>query len=192
MTTSAVHPHRDLYLREIEVAFEELKNLEKEGLYNVPKITWWILSYEELYQYAYEHRHVGSCIDGMGCGCCRDQPESRFSDLYPTLQEIADLHQHESYFKQELPTYENIKHDHHALIQWLKKNEKLGTEDFCLFWIDEWYNEKDNTVAPFLSPTWQHLNIKFKAAEWQHTIKFLDVFNEIYWTSDACPPVNSC
>lgn len=186
MSTSSVHPFQSLYRREIEEAIETLQSLQKNGLYNIPKITWWLLHYEDLFQYSYKHRHVGSCIDGMGCACCWDQPESLFSDLYPTLQEIADLHHFESYFKQELSILENIRHDHPALMQWLKKNEKLGTEDFLMFWIDEWYNEEKDTIEPFLSSTWQHLKIKFKAAEWQDTIKFLEAFNELYWTSDAC------
>ena len=181
---------KSLSRREIDEAVETLQNLKKDGVYNVPKVKWWLLYYEELYTYTFEHRHDGSCIEGFGCGCSWNNPESRFIDLFPPLQEVADLHTHENYFRQELAIFKNIRHDHPSLIQWLKKNEKLGTEDFCLFWVDEWYNEEENTVAPFFSSTWQYLNIKFKAVEWQYTIRFLKVFNEIYWTSDACPPIN--
>lgn len=189
MSTSSIHPHRDLYLREIEEAFELLKGLKKDGFYNVSGITWWLLKYEELYEYAHAHRHVGSCIDGMGCSCCEDVPESRFSGLYPGLKKITDLHQYENYFKEELATLENLRHDHPALMQWLKKNEKLGTEEFLLFWIEEWYNEEEQIVRPYLFDL-QEINPKFKVAEWKHTISFLQVFNEIYWSSDACLPVN--
>ncbi|MBI6115999.1 hypothetical protein [Salegentibacter maritimus] len=185
MSTSSIHPHRKLYLREIEEAFENLKTLEKDGFYNVPKITWWVLKYEELYEYAQAHRHVGSCIDGMGCSCCEKVPESRFSGLYPKLQEITELHQHEKYFREELADLENLRHDHPALMQWLKKNEKLGTEDFLMFWIEEWYDEENQSVTPYLFR--QDQIFKFRASEWQHTIRFLEEFNELYWTSDACP-----
>lgn len=184
MNTSSIHPHRDLYLREIEEAFEELQTLEKDGFYNVPKITWWVLKYEDLYEYAYAHRHVGSCIDGMGCGCCEDVPESRFSWLYSGLQEIVDLHQHENYFREELATFENVQHDHPALIQWLKKNEKLGTEDFLTFWL-EWLDEENKLVSPFLIGVldWE---FKFRVKEWENTIRFCEVFNELYWNSEVC------
>ena len=184
MSTSTLHPHRNLYLWEIGEALEVFKGLEKDGFYNVPKITWWILKYEELYEYSHNHRHVGSCIDGMGCACCEDAPESRFSWLYSGLQEVVDLYQHEKYFKEEIVIFEQVKDDYPALMQWLKKNEKLGTEDFLLFWI-EWL-EEEYTVKPFLIGV-KDPDLKFKTEEWKNTIRFCEIFNEIYWTSDACP-----
>ena len=186
MSTSSIHPHRQLYLREIEEAFELFGTLSKDGFYNVPKLTWWILKYEELYEYSYNHRHVGSCIDGMGCSCSWDSPESRFSELYSGVKEVVDLHQHEQYFKQELAVLENVRHDHPALMQWLKKNETLGSWDFLMFWIEEWYDEEEKTVTPYLFNL-RDRNLKFKAEEWQNTIRFCEEFNELYWTSDACP-----
>lgn len=175
---------KSLNRREIEEAIELLQSLEKDGFYNVPKIIWWLLRYEELYNYAFLHRHDGSCIEGMGCGCVWDQPESRFSALYPALQEVVDLHQYEDYFKKEMEVFEQVRDDHPALMQWLKRNEQLGTEEFILFWI-EWL-EEEGVVDPYITQ-WKGLGFKFKAEEWQHTIKFLKVFNEIYWDSDACP-----
>ncbi len=74
-----------------------------------------------------------------------------------------------------------------ALMQWLKKNENLGSEKFLLFWL-EWYREKEDLVIPYIM-SWPDHDIRFKAEEWEHTIKFCKTFNEIYWTSDACPPI---
>ncbi len=184
MSTSNLHPHRNLYLREIEEAFEVLEDLKKEGFYNVPKITWWILKYEDLYDYSYNHRHVNSCFDGMSCCCTDKNPEMRFSSLYSSLEEVTDLHRHEKYFKEELSIFENLKDDYPALQQWLKKNETLGSRDFLLFWL-EWLEEEKGIVNPFIMH-WQDEFI-FKAEEWKNTIRFCEVFNEIYWTSDACP-----
>ena len=117
LSTSSIHSHRELYLQEIQEAFETLNGLEKDGFYNVPKITWWVLKYEDLYEYAYAHRHVGSCIDGMGCGCCEDVPESRFSWLYSGLEEVADLYTHEKYFAKENAIFVEAKEDYPALMQ---------------------------------------------------------------------------
>ena len=173
--------------QEIEEAVEALLKLPKNGFYNIPKITWWLLYYEELFTFAYDHRHDGSGIENIGCGCSWNNPESRLSDLYSGLQDVVDLHQYEIYFKKEIETYDQVGDDNPALMQWLKKNEKLGTEEFILFWI-EWYEEDGEIVKPFIL-NWQDLDINFTAQEWQHTIRFLRIFNEIYWTSDACPPI---
>ena len=176
---------KQLNRREIEEARELLRSFQKDGFYTVPKITWWLLHYEELYKYSYENRHTGSCIEGMGCACSWDAPESLFSSLHSALQEVVDLHQYEDYFREELAVLENVREDHPALMQWLKKNEKLGTEDFFLFWT-EWLEDEDNIVEPWIHKE-QNLGIKFRAGEWKYTIEFLVEFNEIYWDSDACP-----
>lgn len=179
-------PRQELILnrREVKEAFENLKSLKKDGFINVPKLTWWVLRYEELYKYCHENRHNGSCFEGMSCACTDKTQESRFSMFYPSIEEIVELYQYEEYFKQEMTVLENVRDDYPALMQWLKKNEKLGTDDFILFWI-EWYEEEEEIVKPFILKE-QDLNIKFKAVEWQYTIKFLEEFNELYYGSDMC------
>jgi len=180
---------QQLNLREIQEARELLQGLQKDGFYTMPKITWWILHYEELSGYSYENRHSGSCADGLSCSCSWNSPESRFSDLHSELKEIIDLYQYEDYFKEELEVLQKVREDHPALMKWLKKNEKLGTEDFILFWT-EWHEEELNIVKPYILE-WQDLEIKFKGEEWKNTIRFCEVFNELYWTSDACPEIEN-
>ena len=165
--------------KEIQEALENLKCLKKDGFMNIPKLTWWVLNFEELSHYCDKNRHYGSCYEGMTCPCISNNPENRFNFLYPSLQEIIELHKYEEYFRQEMFVLENVREDYPALMQWLKKNEKLGTKDFFLFWI-EWYEEDLETVKPFVLNE-QSLDIKFKAGEWQNTINFLEAFNEFYY-----------
>lgn len=180
-------PHQELILnhKEIQEALENLESLKKDGFINIPKLTRWVLNYEELYHYCQKNRHNGTCYEGMTCPCISNNPENRFSFLYPSLKEIIELHKHEEYFREEMAVLENVRDDYPDLMQWLKKNEKLGTEDFFLFWV-EWYVEEPELVKPFILEE-KELDIKFKAGEWQYTIKFMEEFNELYWDSDACP-----
>ncbi len=189
MSTSTSHPLQTIYRREIEAALEELRNLKKDGFYSVPKITWWALHYEELSSYSYKNRHTDSCFEGMSCSCSLDSPESRFSDLHSELKEIIDLYQYEDYFKEELEVLQQVREDHSALMRWLKKNEKLGTEDFILFWT-EWHEEELNILKPFILD-WQDLKIKFKGEEWKNSIRFCEVFNELYYDPDACQEIEN-
>ncbi|MCG9971149.1 hypothetical protein [Christiangramia crocea] len=183
MNIATVHPHRNLYLKEIEEAFEVLEGLKKKGFYDVPKITWWILKYEELYHYSYNQRHVNSCYEGMGCCCTNKSPEMRFSSLYTSLEKIVDLYSHERYFEGEIKAFEQLNDNHQSLMRWLKKNEYLGSEEFLLFWL-EWLDEKKEVVNPYIM-NWQDEFI-FKAEDWKNTISFCKAFNSIYWTSDIC------
>ena len=66
-------------------------------------------------------------------------------------------------------------------MQWLRQNEKLGIEDFLIFWI-EWLGE-DGIVDPYISE-WKGLKIRFRAKEFENTINFLEQFNDLYWKSE--------
>ena len=174
-------PNQELILnrKEIDQALKNLKSLKKDEFMNIPKLTGWVLNYEELYQYCDKNRYKGSCYEGMTCPCISNNPENRFNFLYPSLQEIIELHKYEDYFKQEMAVLENVRDDYPALMQWLKKNEKLGTEDFILFWI-EWLEEDHSYVKPFIPELEKH-DIRFKAEEWKNTIRFCEVFNDLYY-----------
>lgn len=179
MNTSTVHRYRNIYLKDIEQAFEALKDLKKDGFYSIPKITWWTLKYEDLYEYSSNHRHVNSCIEGMGCCCTDNNPEMKFSSLYSSLEEVVDLHRHEKYFEEEIKTFNSINEDAQRLIEWIRKNETLGSWNYLLFWL-EWVEEEKSIVNPYII-NWQDEFI-FKVEEWKNTIAFCKIFNEIYWT----------
>ena len=82
MKPNPKHPQRDKYQEEIDEAIQELIQLEKEGFYNIPKVSWWNLKYRNLDAYCFEYRHTDSCIEGMGCGCAWNSPESTFHELF--------------------------------------------------------------------------------------------------------------
>lgn len=177
MRPNLPHPQRDDFHVEIDIAILELIQLEQEGFYNIPRISWWNLKYQNLHEYCYKYRHTDSCHEDMGCGCSSNSPENTFQGLYSCLDEVLDLYMHEKYFEQELERFEYIKGNDTLINQWLLKNSKLGNEDFILFWI-EWYDEDENCVKPFIC-NWDELGIKFKNTEWISTIKFLELYNEL-------------
>lgn len=179
MKTSTVHRYRNIYLKDIEDSFEVLKDLKIDGFYSIPKMKRWILKYEDLYEYSYNHRHVNSCIEGMGCCGTGKTLENKFNSLYSSLKEVIDLHRNENYFEEEINTFESLNDDYPGIIEWIKKNETLGSWDYLLFWL-EWVEEEKGIVNPFII-NWQDEFI-FKAEEWKNTIVFCKIFNEIYWT----------
>lgn len=183
MNPSTTNPLHKIYLREIEEALEELELLKKGSFHSVPKLTWWILKNEKLNEYSNANWKNGSCFGDLPSSFNLNGKLSRFNDIYSALEEIVNLYKYEKYFEKEIGVLQNVRDDHPALMQWLKKNEKLGTEDFLIFWT-EWL-EEGHTVKPFILG-WRELELKFKAEEWKHTIKFLEKFNDLYWDSDVC------
>ncbi|MDX1718715.1 MAG: hypothetical protein R3353_01015 [Salegentibacter mishustinae] len=179
MLEPSENPLKEITRKEIKDALLELENLEKDGFYNIPNITWWMLSFEDLAQYCRENWMNDSCFGDLPYSCVLDSPENKFRGLHEDLKEVIELHEYESYFKKELVELKVVRDDYPALMQWLKKNEKLGTEDFILFWI-EWLEEDHSYVKPFIPELEKH-DIRFKAEEWENTIRFCEVFNELYY-----------
>lgn len=175
---------KQIYRREIKDALLELENSEKDGFYNVPRITWWTLTFEDLAQYCRENWLDGSCFGDLPCSCVLNSPENKFRDLHDDLNEAIELHEYESYFEKELAELEIVRDDYPALLQWLKKNEKLGADTFLLFWID-WLDEDNRFINPQVSG-WEGRDLKFRPEEWKNSIQFCEAFNELYWNSDAC------
>ena len=173
MKPNPCHPKRDKYHEEIDNAIQDLIHLEKNGFFSVPRVSWWNLKYKNLAEYCFHYRHTDSCIEGMGCGCAWNSPESTFHGLFSSLDEILDLFMNEKYLSQELNSFQTVKDHEISLNQWLLKNSKLGTEDFMEFWID-WYEEEENVIKLFIV-NWHELEIKFQGEEWQSTIDFLKI-----------------
>ncbi|WP_282018177.1 hypothetical protein [Salegentibacter mishustinae] len=184
MPESSKDPMKVISRREIKDALLELGNLEKDGFYSIPKITWWFLTFEDLAQYCRENWRNDSCFGDLPCSCVLNSPEYRFKHVCDSLMEVIELHEYESYFEKELAQLEIVRDDYPALIQWLKKNEKLGKDTFLLFWID-WWDEDNRFINPQASG-WEGHNLKFRPEEWKNSIQFCEAFNELYLSSDVC------
>ncbi len=167
----------------IDFALEELKDLKENGFHTIPKIHWWLLKYNDLYKYCKENWNNGSCFGELACSHTLGSEEDKFRDFYESLEEVADLHKKEAYFKEQMQVLEKVRDHSLALMKWLLHNEKLGVEDFLIFWI-EWL-EEDNVVNPNIT-NFPNIEMKILAKEFESTIQFLEVFNELYWTSGLC------
>ena len=71
-----------------------------------------------------------SCFSNLSCSFVLNSPEKKFNYLHTSLSRIIELHEYEKYFQEELSILEKVKEEHQTLMQWLKKNEKSGTDDF--------------------------------------------------------------
>ncbi|MBK5192655.1 MAG: hypothetical protein JJE07_05480 [Flavobacteriaceae bacterium] len=169
--------------REIHSSLEELKNLQEDRFYTISKIHWWLLKYDILYKYCKKNWNNGSCFDELPCSHTLKSNENAFVDFYEDLEEVTELHKKESYFKEQMEGLEMVRDDNPAFMQWLRQNEKLGTEYFIIFWT-EWL-EEDDIVNPGIN-IFPNVEVKILAKEFGNTIQFLEVFNELYWAPGLC------
>lgn len=145
----------------------------------VVKLKAWLFQNKTLYKYAIENRYEASCFHDLPCSCSDIKPETRFVILYDTIRSIIDLHQYENYFKKELEYLDKANFRPQALKESFHKTEKPASEDLIEFWL-EWYCEETKTIKPFILH-WNQLGIKLKISEWKNTIKFLQIFNSLYY-----------
>lgn len=172
-----------LHRREIEEAREILQSLKIDNFYTVPKVTWWLLKYYDLYKYCKENWNNCSCFGELPCSHTLGSEENKFLDFYKSLEKVADLHKKEPYFREQLQLFEKVRNDSSALMKWLLHNAKLGSEEFLIFWV-EWLEEEQNIVDPAIN-NWKNIKIIFREEEWKHTIKFLKVFNDLFWKLES-------
>lgn len=147
----------------IHFALEELKNFKEDGFLTIPKINRWLLKYYGLYKYCKENWNNCSCVGELPCNHTLGSEEDKFRDFHESLEKVADLHKKEPYFQEQMLVFDTVCNDSQSLMQWLLHNEKLGVDDFLIFWI-EWL-EEDHTVKPFILD-WSEIDMKFSAEEW--------------------------
>jgi len=170
-------------------AYKQLLGLIIDNIYHIPKIEWWLLKNETLYvqikrindsKHLYE---IDDSIVRLPNNIGNPTSDEKFIDVYESLDVLTKLHRNEKYFKQEMAIYDRIKNEPQKVKQWLKKNEKLGTEDYVTFLIDYLdYDPNDNEY---------HLNVFFlkddklevyvDREDFKHTIEFIETFNDHYW-----------
>lgn len=167
----------------INTSITELKSLRTNEIYSIARINWWLLKYYELYKYCKENWNNCSCFGELPCSHTMGSDMDKFRDFYESLEEVADLHKKEPYFQEQMQVFDKIRDESLAHMKWLLQNEKLGVEDFLIFWI-EWLEEED-VVNPGIN-LFTNIEVKFSAKEFESTIQFLEVFNELYWTSGLC------
>ncbi len=173
--------YSSFHSKEIHSSIAELKDLNEQGFYTIPKVNWWLLKYSDLYKYCKENWNNGSCFGELPCSHTMGSEEDKFRYFYENLEEVVDLHKKEPYFREQMEKLKMVRDNYPSLMQWLRQNEKLGVEDFLIFWI-EWLGE-DGIVDPYIRE-FKKINIRFRSKEFENTINFLEQFNDLYWKSE--------
>ena len=170
-------------------SLQELLDLGDNGIFRMNKIHWRLLKYSD---------YISNLITKEGEKHFYTQNESGFARLpnssinnsirvlisiYESLEQIAEFHKNEAYFKSELDNYKNIQ-DQADLIKWIEKNEKIGGDEYVCFLLDYLdYAENAEHLSVFFLHA-KELDIYIDNADFHYTLKFLETFNKHYWEDD--------
>jgi hypothetical protein len=182
----------------------DFKTLEKDGLYSIADIEFWMQKTRHVYlelRKNIQDKHCSICkpseaylnfgtfksfeldIRVLEKRCCYqwNSYEEAFLDFYEVMVRLMCYHQKETYLQNELEFIEDIDKNSGVIVGWLKKNEKLALDEFGSFWC-EWLDENFETISlSFLH--FKEFNVCIKGEEFENTIQFLSTFDKLYWES---------
>ena len=108
-----------------------------------------------------------------------------FIDVYETLDEYSKIHKMEGYFKKEVHSYENIMDSKEDIINWVKKNERLGADQlstYCMNLSDIGDNEKRIPICLI-----NNIEIYVERKELEYLIQFSIIFIDLFWEEQVYP-----
>ena len=165
----------------------------QDKVYSITKIEWWLLKHSDLHKktsdFVYS-QHLFKMEDGSTVRLPlfgEPTDEDKFLDLYKALETICEFHRNEKYFEQELTEYQKIKDSQTDLKNWIAKNEDLGAEKYVCFLVDYLdYSENAEHLSVYVHSS-KDLEIYIDRQDFRNTIKFLEIFNELYWVQEILP-----
>jgi len=176
----------------IKNAIQEFKVFSTGNIYTIDQIKYWLEQHDDLYEYAKLNWNRGSCFGDLPCSHTLNNDLSKFNDFYNALQRIVDFHEYESYFYLELEEYQLIKDNSLQLKDWVKRNERLGSEEFvCFFssYLD--YIDHSETETPYHLKVFildfNEFDVYVDRKCFENTIAFLEIFHKLYWEDEILP-----
>lgn len=176
----------------IKEAIQVLKEYSIEHIYSIDQIKYWLEQHDDLYEYAKLNWNKGSCFGELPCSHTLNNELSKFIDFYNALQRIVVFHEYESYFWLELEEYQLIKDNPLKLKDWVKRNERLGSEEFvCFFssyldYLDYSEPETPYHLKVFIS-NFNEFDVYVDRKCFVNTIAFLEIFNKLFWEDEILP-----
>ena len=180
-------------MEQINTILKESRVFFNEKIIPITQVEWWLLKYSDFYKktsdFVYS-QHLFKMDDGSivrlpPFGEPTDQ--DKFLDLYNALDTICEFHRNEKYFEQELTEYQKIKDSQSDLKNWITKNEDLGAEKYVCFLVDYLDYSENAEHLNIYAHTSKELEIYIDRQDFRNTIKFLEIFNELYWEKEILP-----
>jgi len=160
----------------ITQAITGLKHLSENDIYPISKIEWWLLKYEADYQ------DVKSIINAIPNDFTlpriskKYHTEYQFIDLFERLQEVSICHRNETYFKEQLALYDEVKNNVSELNNWLATHYLGAGEQQSKFGA-LFFDNRELTDYNFniYLPISLKLSIVVDATEFQYSLQFLNI-----------------
>lgn len=167
----------------------EIQELTRSNPNSMNKIEWWLLKYRDVFKkvkgsladdYLYDLDDHSNMRLPMSLKASHND---RFINVYESLDSLSTIHRLENYFQTQLLEFKKVRMTKAGTNKWLKKNEYLGADKLACFFIDYLDYDDDDKVENLkvFFHTAPNLKIFIQSNDFRYTIKFLEIFQELYW-----------
>jgi hypothetical protein len=163
-------------------ANEELMQLKKDDIFEMPKIEWWLLKYSDLYK---AHVKKNDPWYGASIFAKEHNPFNRFWQYWECLDEISKIYRLESYMKEQMKEYEAVKDDLYKLKDLMQRNELLCLNELLLFNTNYMDDEKEADHVSIRLRFDEVLLINYQNFENINT--FNQIFQKLFWEDHILP-----
>ena len=146
------------------------------------KIEWLLLKYID------EFERLLVCLEGIDDDLFDIYDDTLFVDIFLKFEELSEYYRFESYCKEQVIDYmNNCRFERSLQKDWAIKNEGVAVFDL---WVFEFtYLEPDRNKEYFkIKHVNQNLfNINIDKNDFRYIIRFLEIFEELYWGQQILP-----
>ena len=157
-------------------ALDELTRLGSTGFYDVQTINSWLKKYDSLFLQCIAHPEPRY---GVKLFSCNYTPFNRFWEYYDKLKDLIRMHACETYMKQQLEVYENIKHNKESVSKLLIKNKDLCMNDFFIFHSEHFRDFENGGYIRYYMHGVEYFCIDSK--DFKHIIAFKHLFTKLFF-----------
>ncbi len=156
--------------------FEELENLSDSGIYKKDKIEWWLLKYEEEYNYLFNVLEAEKVNFTHPRNLSKYKEEAQFLDTYEVLLKVSKFYRNEAFFKGQVELYNSIRDSEAQLSSWLETSKLVEGERYKEF-ISLFQNTAKLSGYEFVIryPFSLPVSIKLDETDFKETLHFLEI-----------------
>lgn len=174
---------------QIEESLLKLKNYGSDSNYSINKLNLWLNNNLALYTFCKANWNNNSIYAELPDCNTLNSDELNFVELYFEIKKITELHILETTCKNEILYYKSVKNSPSNVKLWLTKNEVLGSQTLASFIIDYLdYSDKPKNLkinTYYSNSLFNTLDFFIDRNEFIHTIKFLELFNELIYIQES-------
>lgn len=180
-------------MHEIQVSYNELKDLKNDFLYSIAQVSWWLLKYGDLYKSVVNSQNLlcDNCLklksENLPINClskpdyCNKKTEYQsFIKFYDELDVVTQLHKLEEKCKIAYEEYMTLNFIDEDLRDWVIKHYDIYYKLGGYFYLFMEFNPKGVKTLHIAEAPDKSFGVTIREEDFKNSLKFYDVYDDLY------------